>query len=104
MKWTLPILAILLLALLAGGEAAQAQEGYDLSWWTVDGGGATFSTGGDYTLGGTAAQHDAGELSGGKYTLSGGFWAGGALAPGGYRIMYLPQIYSIFQAEPPIPW
>lgn len=105
MKWTLPILAILLLALLAGGEATQAQGGYDLSWWTVDDGGATFSSGGNYTLGGTAGQHDAGALSGGNYTLSGGFWGGGVVAPGGYKIMYMPLIFSIFQAEPPpFPW
>ena len=40
----------------------------------MDGGGATFSTGGGYSLGGTAGQPDAGELSGGGYTLGGGFW------------------------------
>jgi LPXTG-site transpeptidase (sortase) family protein len=48
--------------------------GYDLSWWTVDGGGATFSTGGTYRLGGTIGQPDAGEHNGGDYTLYGGFW------------------------------
>ena len=32
---------------------------YDLSWWTVDGGGITFNTGSSYTLGGTAGQPDA---------------------------------------------
>jgi len=50
--------------------------GYDLSWSTVDGGGATFSTGGGYSLGGTIGQPDAGAMSGGGYSLSGGFWGG----------------------------
>ena len=52
-----------------------AQGGYDLSWWTVDGGGGTNSAG-DYTLSSTTGQPDARELSGDVYTLEGGFWAG----------------------------
>lgn len=65
-----------LLPLLLVPALALAQSGgpYDLSWSTVDGGGYTFSTGGAYTLGGTAGQPDAGALSGGSYALSGGFW------------------------------
>jgi len=74
-------------ALAQSGEGYQvARSGYDLTWSTVDGGGWTFSVGGGYSLGGTAGQPDAGLLSGGAYTLAGGFW--GAGAPG-YRI-YLP--------------
>ncbi len=76
MKRTLLILAIFLLALVVGSEALQAQGGYGLSWWTVDGGGTTSARDGSYTLNGTAGQPDAGELSGGSYTLSGGFWTG----------------------------
>jgi hypothetical protein len=66
----------------------QAGSGYDLSWNTVDGGGAMFSTGGSYSLGGTIGQPDAGTLSGGSYTLNGGFWGGAAL---NYNI-YLPLV------------
>jgi len=58
---------------------AQAINGYDLSWNTVDGGGGT-SSGGSYELSGTIGQPDARALSGGGYTLLGGFW-GGLLAP-----------------------
>jgi hypothetical protein len=57
----------------------------------VDGGGATFSTGGGYSLGGTAGQPDAGVLTGGGYTLGGGFWKGGALFLPQHRI-YLPLV------------
>jgi hypothetical protein len=35
-----------------------------------------FSTGGSYALGGTVGQADAEALSGGGYTLTGGFWSG----------------------------
>ena len=54
-----------------------AQAGYDLSWWTVNGGGGMFSTGGNYSLGGTIGQPDAGLLVGQGYSLAGGFWSGG---------------------------
>ena len=70
----LPIAALLLF----GVSTARAQTGggYDLTWNSIDGGGTTFSTGGGYSLGGTIGQADAGALSGGAYSLSGGFWAG----------------------------
>jgi hypothetical protein len=80
------LLAIGLILLLAGGVVAQ--EGYDLSWWTVDGGGYTFSSEGDYSLGGTIGQPDAGLLTGPGYQLSGGFWIGG----GGRYQVYLPVV------------
>ena len=96
------LLAIGLIIALAGG--ALAQSGYDLSWWTVDGGGQTFpglaatakeavlrrtdSTGPGYSLGGTVGQPDAGVMSGPGYMLDGGFWPGGVVA---YRV-YLPLI------------
>lgn len=83
----LPALGILLL--LTG--VAQAQGGYDLSWWTADGGG-TSGSGGGYALAGTIGQPDAGELSGGGYTLGGGFWDGGEMPqPSAYPV-YLPLI------------
>jgi len=53
---------------------AQTGGGYDLTWSTIDGGGATFSSGGGYQLGGTMGQSDAGTMGGGNYELSGGFW------------------------------
>ena len=64
------------LLLAAGVSISQAQSGggYDLTWNSIDGGGAVFSVGGTYSLGGTMGQPDAGTLSGGPYTLVGGFW------------------------------
>jgi hypothetical protein len=46
---------------------------YSIDWHTIDGGGGT-STGGVYAVSGTIGQPDAGAMSGGNYTLEGGFW------------------------------
>ncbi|GIV11587.1 MAG: hypothetical protein KatS3mg020_1078 [Fimbriimonadales bacterium] len=67
-----------IVALLSGTlAAAQSGGGYDLTWWTIDGGGITFATGGSFELGGTAGQPDAtrlNELAGGAFRMTGGFW------------------------------
>jgi hypothetical protein len=65
---------VLLLLLI---QIVHAQD-YDLTWHTIDGGGGT-SAGGGYTLTGTVAQPDASAaeaLTGGTFSLTGGFWAG----------------------------
>ncbi|HEY3244912.1 MAG TPA: hypothetical protein VGM03_16345 [Phycisphaerae bacterium] len=54
---------------------------FEISWFTVDAGGAINTTGGTFDLSGTAGQSDAGSImTGGTFTLAGGFWtfAGGA--------------------------
>lgn len=60
------------------GARAQSGGAYNLEWNTLAGGGQTFANGGAYTLGGTTGQADAGALSGGVYSLAGGFWNNGA--------------------------
>ncbi len=70
-----------LLALLAASSVAA--QNYSIDWYKVAGGGGT-STSAVYSISGTIGQHDAGgPLSGGGYTLVGGFWAIGALQPPG---------------------
>ena len=66
--------ALLMSLALAAPLKAQTGGGYDLTWNTTDGGGVSFATGGGYSLGATIGQPDAGNASGGGYTLSGGFW------------------------------
>jgi opacity protein-like surface antigen len=87
----LSVLLIAALVVLVAASLAAAQTGeWDLTWSTIDGGGAiTPSRGGDFALAGTIGQPDAGTLSGGVYTLYGGFW--GADSRGPYAI-YLPLI------------
>jgi hypothetical protein len=63
-----------LLCLVATSLAVLAQPNYAITWQTVDGGGGT-STGGVYSVSGTIGQPDAGVMSGGNYSLTGGFWA-----------------------------
>ena len=65
--WTL--LLVILVASAASGQ-------YELSWYTIDGGGGQ-SSGGDFTLTGTIGQPDAAWSKGGDYELLGGFWTGG---------------------------
>jgi len=61
---------------LGGGPDSPMGPGFDLNWYTIDGGGATYLTGGAFELGSTAGQPDAGLLSGGTFELGGGFWYG----------------------------
>jgi len=78
------------LVILAPLALALASSGYDLSWWTADSGGGS-STGGGYTLSGTAGQPDAGLLESGSYSLAGGFWGGAAVVVPERRL-YLPIV------------
>jgi hypothetical protein len=64
-------LAILLLSVAA--SSVQAQANYTIDWFSVDGGAGT-SSGGVYSVSGTIGQPDAGKMSGGNYSLEGGFW------------------------------
>jgi hypothetical protein len=50
---------------------------FEIDWHTLDGGGATFSTGGSYQIGGTIGQPDAQAppvMAGASFELMGGFW------------------------------
>ena len=46
-----------------------------ISWYTIDGGGGMNSAGGGLQLDGTIGQPDAGAMTGGGFSLTGGFWA-----------------------------
>ena len=71
-----PMKTTTLLVWAAGCVAfhAQAQTNYAIDWFTIDGGGG-ISTGGVYAVSGTIGQPDAGRMSGGNFTLDGGFWS-----------------------------
>ncbi len=78
-------IAYSLAIVVCAGAAALAPIGggdFDLSWHTIGGGGGT-STGGGFELAGTMGQPDAGPaMTGGNFTLLGGFWSGVGSAPG----------------------
>jgi hypothetical protein len=64
--------------LLTISAISTASGQYELSWYTIDGGGGR-SSGGPYVLTGTIGQPDAAYSAGGNYELLGGFWPGGPL-------------------------
>jgi hypothetical protein len=64
---------LITLILTLGLGSAMAQQNID--WYKISGGGGT-STGGGYQVSGTIGQPDAGlAISGGNYSLTGGFWS-----------------------------
>jgi hypothetical protein len=65
--------SLALFCILTSAFCLCAQAQYALDWWTIDGGGGQ-STGGAYSVSGTIGQPDAGRMSGGSFTLEGGFW------------------------------
>jgi hypothetical protein len=87
MKRILLRLAATLLVAAAVLARAGAAGQLAIDWSSVDGGGAR-SSGGAYVVDRTVGQADAGVLSGGRFTVSGGYWA---VVPPEARIM-LPLI------------
>ena len=61
----------MVLFMVSAASAASGQ--YELSQYTIDGGGG-MSSGGTYVLTGTIGQPDAVYSEGGSYELLGGFW------------------------------
>ena len=66
------VLALLLATFITPLSTARAQS-YSVDWFKVAGGGGT-STGGVFAVSGTVGQPDAGRLSGGNFSIEGGFW------------------------------
>lgn len=64
--------------------AVQCQaQSYSIDWFTIGGGGGALnSAGGTFTASGTIGQPNAGVMSGGNFTLAGGFWPGVESSPG----------------------
>jgi hypothetical protein len=95
------------LALFSIAFTAWAQS-YSIDWSTIDGGGNT-STGGVYSVSGTVGQPDAGAaMSGGSYSLTGGFWALYAIqTPGAPRLSIVrvaTNTVVIFWPSPSMGW
>jgi hypothetical protein len=77
---------------VAAGRTAAAPNVFTIPWWKVDGGGGS-SQGGDYSVSGTISQHDAGSpMSGGDYTIVGGFWGGSTETFNTFNYVYLPLV------------
>jgi hypothetical protein len=87
------VVALTILVMLAVVSLASAQSRlWDLTWFTIDGGGATSSAGDGFVLSGAIGQPDSGSLSGGVYALRGGFWAVVVGSDTSISTVYLPLI------------
>lgn len=92
---------------LALATAAIAQN-YSIDWYTIDGGGGT-STGGVYSVSGTIGQPDAGAvMTGGNYSLQGGFWAIQAVQTPGAPLLSIARTttntVAVFWPSPSTDW
>jgi len=86
LKFALSALALLMVS----GVLAQSGGGYALNRGVVPGGGAIASTGGGYALGSTIGQTGAGRVSGGSFTIYGGFWKPGTVVKVRPSPIYVP--------------
>ena len=74
MKISKAFLVSLVFWLVTNASSVVAQN-YSIDWYKIAGGGGT-SIGGEFSLAGTIGQHDAGTaMTGGTYSLTGGYWA-----------------------------
>jgi hypothetical protein len=75
MRTFLKLAAVALLLSITGLQSTASAQSYSIDWYKIAGGGGT-STGGTYQVSGTIGQPDAsGAMTGGNYSLTGGFWA-----------------------------
>ena len=88
--------------LLCGASTGLSQS-YEISWFTVDGGGST-SSGGAFSVSGTIGQPDAGVMNGGSYSLVGGFWGVvGAIQAEGAPLLRVTRLGSSVVVAWPFP-
>ena len=67
--------AALSVAVLSSAQLGQTRaDEFEISRWTIDGGGVMESKGGEFELSGTIGQPDTGILKSYEFTLTGGFW------------------------------
>jgi len=106
---------MLLVALAALVQVLSSHaQNHSIDWFTIDGGGGT-STGVVYAVSGTIGQPDASPLlTGGPYSVTGGFWAGVAIqtpgaptlsinlvSPSQARVSWSPQVPGWLLQETP---
>lgn len=66
----------------ASAAAGPSGGAFEISWYTIDAGGTSSTIGGNFELAGTIGQPDAGaEMTGGSFSLTGGFWPGLSTTP-----------------------
>jgi hypothetical protein len=80
---------LLLSALLVWSTTPSRSQPYSIDWFKIAGGGGT-STNAQFSLSGTVGQPDASSaMVGGKFALTGGFWALYAVQTAGAPTLYI---------------
>jgi len=74
MRKILLIAIICLLVTFSSFPVLANTSDFEITWFSIDSGGTMESSAGAYMLSGTFGQPDAGVISGGDYTMQGGFW------------------------------
>jgi hypothetical protein len=94
MRHLLFTLAVILATVTTMSLALAQSDPMEIPWYTIDGGGSTASSVGDFVLFGTIGQPDAGVSSGQIYTVHGGFWGVRSPSPAPPKDfqVYLPLI------------
>jgi len=77
-------------------------QSYSIDWFTIGGGGGT-STGGVYSVSGTIGQPDAGKMSGGNFSLDGGFWSIVTVQTPGGPMLFVQRTGSAVRVYWPLP-
>ncbi len=90
------------IALSVAGAGALRAQSFSIDWFTIDGGGGT-STGGVYSVSGTIGQPDAGRMSGGNYSIDGGFWGIVAVQTPGGPLLSVERLGSSVRVYWPLP-
>jgi len=73
--WPAAKLLLCFILLQSGFGLRALGQNYSIDWYKISGGGGT-STNSQYSVSGTIGQHEAsGAMTGGGYSLTGGFWA-----------------------------
>ena len=94
----------LILTMFAAATTTVQAQSFGLDWFTLDGGGGT-SSGGAFAVNGTAGQPDAGAMSGGLFTLEGGFWGVVATGPTVWLSVTLSNgVVTIYWDRPATGW
>jgi hypothetical protein len=74
-KIMVPLLLLMAALAFVSQQVFTLEPIFNLPWFTFDGGGGR-SSGGSLEVVGTVGQPDAGVMSGGEFSLNGGFWQG----------------------------
>lgn len=81
--------ALAMLALTGSQFSTARAQSYSIDWYKIAGGGGT-STGSIYSVSGTIGQPDAGgPMTGGNYSLTGGFWSLFAIQTGSAPTLFI---------------